>query len=106
MIFIKKAILFFVFIVIVLFWSVFLIPQTKTKLIETKYLQPTPTINFYQEDLYAQCRGLSSYNELMRENESLKISENFKKEYKLILDSIESDKILLNLPDFECPELR
>lgn len=93
-----------VFFAIILFGSVFLIPKTNIKLVETKYLQPTPTINYYLEDLYAQCRGLEYFNGMIKDNESLNIYENFQKEYQKTVNNIERDKKELGLTDFVCPQ--
>lgn len=68
------------------------------------YTEPslTPTINYYQEDLYSQCKGLESFKELLEKYPSLKINGNFKKDYQRILDNIERDKEILGLDEFKC----
>jgi len=71
---------------------------------ELPIIQSTPTIDYYKEDLYAQCRGLEYFNGMIKDNESLKIYENFQKEYQKTVDNIEADKKYLGLHDFECPE--
>jgi phage repressor protein C with HTH and peptisase S24 domain len=70
------------------------------------YIQPsiTPTINYYQEDLYAQCRGLEYFKKIKLENDrSLELNANFNKEYQKTLAYIERDKKMLGLDYFKCP---
>lgn len=65
---------------------------------------PTPTINYYQEDLYAQCRGLEYFKKIKLENNrSLELNTNFNKEYQKTLSYIERDKKMLGLDYFKCP---
>jgi hypothetical protein len=69
------------------------------------YREPstTPTINYYQEDLYAQCSGLKYFNNMINDNNSLLINENFLNEYRKTLYYIEVDKQMLGLDNFICP---
>ena len=70
------------------------------------YREPslTPTINYYREDLYAQCRGLEYFKKIKLENDrSLELNTNFNKEYQKTLAYIERDKKMLGLDYFKCP---
>jgi hypothetical protein len=71
----------------------------------SNYAKPllTPTINYYQEDLYAQCRGLESAKKLIENYPSLEINENFNKDYHRILTTIDRDTKILGLDGFKCP---
>jgi len=71
---------------------------------ELPIIQPTPTMDYYKEDLYAQCRGLEYFNGMIKDNESLKIYENFQKEYQKTVSNLERDKKELGLTDFVCPQ--
>ena len=100
----KKITIIFVFVSAILCAFIFLNRQSQEKNLELNNIQPTPTINYYLEDLYAQCRGLEYFNGMIKDNESLKIYENFKKEYQKTVDNIEIDKKELGLIDFVCPQ--
>ena len=63
---------------------------------------PTPTINYYQDDLFAQCNGLESLKDLLEKHPSLKINANFNKDYQRVIDNIERDKEMLGLDYFDC----
>jgi hypothetical protein len=70
------------------------------------YIQPslTPTINYYMEDLYAQCRGLEYFKVIKDDNDrSLELNRNFNKEYQKTLAFIERDKKMLGIKLFKCP---
>ena len=70
------------------------------------YREPsaTPTINFYREDIYEQCRGLEYFKKIKVENNrSLELNTNFNKEYQKTLAYIERDKKELGITLFKCP---
>jgi hypothetical protein len=100
----KSTIVFFVFCAVVMFFFVKAL-FTPALTPDQIYREPslTPTINYYQEDLYAQCKGLESFKELLEKYPSLKINGNYKKDYQRILDNIERDKKMLGLDNFKCP---
>jgi len=89
---------------VVLAASVLFIPPLPDQVQVEPLLLPTPTINYYQEDLYAQCAGLDSLNKLLEEHPSLRLNGNFRKEVQLRLEAIERDKGILGLDLFECPQ--
>jgi len=69
------------------------------------YREPslTPTINYYREDLFAQCEGLEYFREIKLENNhSLEINKNFLKEYFKTIAYIERDKKILGIKNFKC----
>jgi len=99
----EKTHIIFIFISVVLCACILSNKQTKEKL-NLDIIQPTPTIDYYKEDLYAQCRGLEYFDGMIKDNESLNIYENFQKEYQKTVDNIERDKKELGLTDFVCPQ--
>lgn len=100
----KPNIIFFSLfgIVIVCFIRALFIPAIKPDQIHIEQ-RFTPTINYYLEDLYAQCKGLDYFDSMIENNETLKINSNFNAEYQKTLDYIERDKKELEMPLFECP---
>lgn len=99
----KQTIIFFVFCagVLLFFVKALFTPELTPSQIYVKQL-PTPTINFYREDIFDQCEGLESMQKLLKENPSLKINGNFQKDYKRILDNIKRDKEILGFDYFKC----
>lgn len=96
---------FFIFFAAVLYVAVGTLSYIKIgeiKLNPIKKEQRT-LINYYEQDLYAQCRGLKYFDEMKTENPSLLIYDKFNKEYQLTLNYIEKDKNILGYRDFECP---
>ncbi len=63
---------------------------------------PTPTINFYREDIFDQCIGLESLEILKDAYPSLEINGNYRTDYQRILANIERDKEILGLDYFKC----
>lgn len=80
--------------------SLIKIREVEIPIIATESLTLT---DYYQQDLYAQCRGLEYFKVMIEENKTLELNSNFNKEYQKTLAYIELDKKELGLTLFKCP---
>lgn len=105
----KSTVMFYIFCAVMVLFFIASIFSQKDMRDKTYFERPiskeaTPTINYYLEDLYAQCDGIKYFDNMIEQNETLLINENFKKEYQKTLDYIERDKKFLEMDDFKCPK--
>ena len=98
----KKIIVLMVIFYCIFLWLSIINIEPKNMNI-SKSITMSPTINYYREDLYAQCAGLKYFDEMMINYPSIKINKNFIEEYKTTLNYIERDKKMLDLGYFKCP---
>jgi hypothetical protein len=100
----KSTLVFYALCIVLGIWfvSVLFIPPLS---VDDIYTQPslTPTINFYKEDIFDQCRGLESLETLKEEYPSLEINGNYHNDRQRILANIERDKNILGYEGFVCP---
>jgi hypothetical protein len=100
----KSTLVFYALCVVLGIWfvSVLFIPPLS---VDEIYVEPslTPTINFYKEDIFDQCRGLESLEILKEAYPSLEINGNYHKDRQRILGNIERDLNILGYDGFVCP---